>query len=241
MGSILLFGQTDPGMVRKKNEDVVLLDKDMGFCLVADGIGGAFGGEIASQTFADIARHFFQNNSFSPHTISKLIKETFRAANEKILTYAQADPSNKGMGCTAELIYFSENEFTLGHLGDSRTYRLRQNKLEQLTLDHTLVQEQLDMGMITPEEALNHSFKNVISKAVGIRKESPPDVLTGKTVPGDVFLLCSDGLTNMVDDQTLKLHLSSETDIEQKAHSLIQAANTAGGKDNISVILAYIL
>ncbi len=238
MGDFLLYGLTDRGLVRKNNEDTVLVDEQMGFGLVADGIGGAFGGEIASQIFAEATRNYLLNHSLSSYTGSGVIKEIFKAANDDILDYSKTDPSHKGMGCTAELIYFCGEGFVLGHLGDSRTYRLRQNTLEQLTIDHTLVQEQLDQGMITPEDALNHSFKNFILKAVGIQKDPTVDVLSGRTLPGDVFLLCSDGLSNMLDDQVIQVHLLSDTGIKEKVQSLIQAAKNAGGKDNISVVLA---
>lgn len=238
MADFSFFGLTDPGLVRKKNEDSVLVDQKKGVCLVADGIGGAFGGDIASQIFAETARNVFQNNSIPPFTGSELIKGIFQTANDTILAYSKADPSYKGMGCTAELIYLSGQTFVLGHLGDSRTYRLRQNTLEQLTTDHTLVQEQLDQGVITAEDALNHSFKNVISKAVGIQKDPIVDLLHGRIVPGDIFLLCSDGLNSMIDDPVIKSHLLSDVGIDKKAQRLIQAANDAGGKDNISVVLA---
>jgi len=135
----------------------------------------------------------------------------------------------------------SGSRFILGHIGDSRTYRLRRGELKQLTTDHSLVQEQLDQGLITQEEADHHSFKNIILRAVGIKKNPALDILRGNVFSGDLFLLCSDGLTDMVGEDVIKAHLVSRTDITDKVDRLIQEANAKGGKDNISVVMAKII
>jgi protein phosphatase len=145
------------------------------------------------------------------------------------------------MGCTAEMLVLNDDRFMLGHIGDSRTYRLRDGEIKQLTLDHTLVKQQLDQGLITQEEAKHHSFKNVILRAVGIQQNPSLDVLRGNVYPGDMFLLCSDGLTDMVEDDFIKNHLISEKGIREKVDGLIQEANARGGKDNISAILVQIM
>ena len=145
------------------------------------------------------------------------------------------------MGCTAELIAFSDEDFVLGHMGDSRIYRIQNGQLKQLTKDHSLVQEQIDEGLISPEEARKHSLRNVITRAVGIEEKCDIDILRGKTYSGDLFLLCSDGLTDMVDDNLIRKVLSSPIDLPQKTEKLVEMAKIAGGKDNVTVVLSEIL
>ena len=150
------------------------------------------------------------------------------------------NPSHKGMGCTAELLAFYDGGFILGHIGDSRTYRFRRGQLEQLTDDHTLVQQQVNEGLISPGNARHHPLRNVILRAVGLKKELALDVLRGKTATGDLFLLCSDGLTDMVEDDKIWEILLSDFDIHRKTEKLIEIAKAAGGHDNITVVLTAI-
>jgi protein phosphatase len=144
------------------------------------------------------------------------------------------------MGCTAELLAFSRERFIIGHVGDSRTYRLRNHILKQLTKDHSLVQGQLDQGLITPQEARRHTMRNVILRAVGVNDSVAPDILKGKKNPGDLFLLCSDGLSDMVEESDVLARLSAEGNLSTKTEALIQLAKRAGGKDNVTVVLAAI-
>lgn len=240
MNRFYFAGITDQGLRRKKNEDTILVNEEKKFCLVADGIGGTTAGDIASQMFASTAQQVFSIQQNTERIGSELVQKTFQLANDTILKYAENNPDCKGMGCTAELLTFSENRFVLGHMGDSRTYRLRKGNLKQLTTDHSLVQEQLEQGMITKDEASNHSFKNIILRAVGIKENPSLDVLKGNIFPGDLFLLCSDGLTDMVEDSLIQMCLESNMDIKEKAEKLIHEANASGGKDNISTVLAEI-
>ena len=168
------------------------------------------------------------------------VKKTYQLANAKILNHVVQNPLHQGMGCTAELLTFFDEGFVLGHLGDSRTYRVREELLKQLTKDHSLVQDQIDRGMLTPEQARNHSLKNVILRAVGIEENLALDFIEGKIYPGDLFLLCSDGLTDMIDDDLIRRILISVDNLSQKAEKLIELANSAGGKDNITVVLAEV-
>jgi len=241
MNKFFLFGKTDQGLRRKKNEDAILVNEDNGFCLVADGIGGTPSGDIASQLFADTAQDVFSTASSSTEMKYESVQKVFLNANDRILDYAKNNPGSEGMSCTAELLVLSGSRFILGHIGDSRTYRLRRGELKQLTTDHSLVQEQLDQGLITQEEADHHSFKNIILRAVGIKKNPALDILRGNVFSGDLFLLCSDGLTDMVGEDVIKAHLVSRTDITDKVDRLIQEANAKGGKDNISVVMAKII
>jgi protein phosphatase len=168
------------------------------------------------------------------------IQQVFLNANESILDYAGKHPGCEGMGCTAELFAVEADRYVLGHIGDSRTYRLRNDELKQLTKDHSLVQEQLDQELIKPEDVSTHALKNVILRAVGIKKDPAVDIIRGNLLSGDLFLLCSDGLSDLVNRETMKQHLLSPLPLGQKAASLIQEANAMGGKDNISVVLVQI-
>jgi PPM family protein phosphatase len=145
------------------------------------------------------------------------------------------------MGCTAELLAFSGDKFILGHMGDSRTYRYKNGQLKQLSLDHSLVQDQLDRGLITPEEARKHTMKNVILRAVGVDETPSLDLVRGNLSAGDLFLLCSDGLTDMVEDSDILTVLASTSKLPGKAEQLVELAKTGGGRDNITVVLIEII
>ena len=238
----LFAGKTDIGLKRGNNEDVFSLNPDQDFCLAADGMGGAAAGEVASKIFAETAIELFSNNTDrSEKEILYRVQKACCVANEKIMEHIAQHPSHWGMGCTAELLAFFDEGFILGHIGDSRTYRLRNGQLEQLTHDHTLVQRQLQEGLITAEQAKNHPMRNVIYRAVGIKEELTIELINGKFYPEDLFLLCSDGLTDMIQDGQIQDILSADTDINQKVDSLIDSAKDAGGIDNITVVLVQCL
>lgn len=237
----IFAGKTDTGLKRENNEDVFSLSPDQDFCLAADGMGGAAAGEVASQIFAETALEIFSDNTNrSEKEILYRVQKAYSAANEKILAHVAQHPRHRGMGCTAELLAFFDEGFILGHIGDSRTYRLRGGKLEQLTQDHTLVQQQLQEGLISSDQARNHPMRNVILRAVGIKEEITIDLLEGKIRPEDLFLLCSDGLTDMVQDDQIQDILCSDIDLDHKTERLIESAKVAGGIDNITVVLAAI-
>jgi len=236
------FGKTDLGLRRSNNEDAFWLGLDQATFTVADGMGGAAAGELASQIFVETAFQVFsQNREQGMKKRVELVKETFLLANERILNHIKMNPQDEGMGCTAELITFNDQHFVLGHVGDSRTYLFRRGQLRQLTRDHSLVQEQLDQGLLTPEEARRHSLRHVIVRAVGIDETLAVDLVEGKTHPGDLFLLCSDGLTDMIEDLSIQKILLSSLRLDQKVNRLIELANAAGGKDNITVVLCEVL
>jgi len=237
----IFFGQTDIGLKRKNNEDVFVVNPEMDFCLAADGMGGAAAGEIASKIFADTAQEIFTGNTNrSQKEVVYRIQKAFGTANEKILEHVIENTNHRGMGCTAELLAFSDAGFIVGHIGDSRTYRLRQGHLEQLTQDHTIVQQQFEEGLISSDQLKDHPLRNVIFRAVGIKEDLALDLIIGKIFAEDIFLLCSDGLTDMVPDDQIQEILCSESDIPDKAEELIEAAKVAGGTDNITVVLAAI-
>jgi len=242
MKNINCFGRTDPGLIRPNNEDTFLIKPDIGFCLVADGVGGAAAGELASLIFSKTALEVFSSdNDPSKNKTIERIKKTFRSAHERILNHVEDNPQHEGMACTAELIAFHEQGFVIGHIGDSRTYRVRNGQLKQLTRDHSLVQDQIDQGLITPADAKKHSLRNIIFQAVGMKENLSLDILMGKTYPGDLFLLCSDGLTDMIDDSLIGQVLFSGFDLPRKTEKLLEMAKSAGGRDNITVVIAEIL
>ncbi len=237
-----IVGKTDIGLRRSNNEDSFAISQDFGVCAAADGMGGAAAGELASKAFTLSAMEAFENTpNRSDEEITYRVKRAFSIANEKIREHVRENPNHEGMGCTAELLAISDRGFVLGHIGDSRTYLLRKGVLKQLTLDHTLVQEQVAEGLIPLEQVKSHPLRNVILRAVGLDNELALDLLRGKTLSGDLFLLCSDGLTDMInDDQILGILISNEN-THAKAEALIQTAKDAGGHDNITVVLAEML
>jgi serine/threonine protein phosphatase PrpC len=241
MNNIQFLGQTDIGLVRSNNEDTFLINGNANYCLVADGMGGAAAGETASQIFAQAADEIFADHqSASEQDAVEYVQKTFRVANDRILEHVAQHPEHEGMGCTAELLAFTPSGFVIGHMGDSRTYRIRQGKLKQLTKDHSLVQDQLDQGLINEEQARSHSMRNVILRAVGVRPSPALDTLRGPIFPGDLFLLCSDGLTDLVEDDVIATVLAENHMLSDKLAKLVDLAKKAGGKDNITAVLAEI-
>ncbi|MBT8339411.1 MAG: Stp1/IreP family PP2C-type Ser/Thr phosphatase [Desulfatitalea sp.] len=241
MNNIEFFGKTDVGQVRSNNEDTFMINAGARFCLVADGMGGAAAGEMASQIFAQTAADIFDTVlPASEQTLVDQVQAAFLQANDRILAHAAKFPEHKGMGCTAELLAFTSTGFVVGHMGDSRTYRLRQGNFKQLTKDHSLVQDQIDQGLITEAQARSHRMRNIILRAVGVRPSPALDTLRGPIFSGDLFLLCSDGLTDLIEDQQIVKVLQNNSGLAAKVNRLVEIANSAGGKDNITVVLAKI-
>ena len=241
MVRIVCAGDTDVGLRRGNNEDAYVMRPELGFLALADGMGGAASGEMASRIFAETASELFaESEKVSEHEILYLIREVFRLANERILNQGRENVQHRGMGCTAELVAFVGESYVLGHVGDSRTYLFREGQLKQLTVDHSLVQDQIDRGLITPEEARTHSLRNVILRSVGVNEILAVDLIRGKSLPGDLLLLCSDGLTDMVDDPLIRQALSLPLSVTQKVERLIDMAKSAGGYDNVTAVLCEV-
>ena len=238
MLNINFAGKTNVGLKRSANEDVFIIEGQRGFCLVADGLGGAAAGDLASRLFAEATVEVFRKSAdLDEENVVRRIQESFRLAHDKIRDHVRKNPLHKGMGCTAELLAFSDQGFVVGHLGDSRTYRFRNGRLKQLTHDHSLVQDQIDKGLIGEEKARRHPLRNVILKAVGIDEHLSLDLIRGRTYPADQFLLCSDGLTDMVDDVDISNVFNSPLAADKKVNQLIDLALSGGGRDNITVVL----
>ncbi len=242
MSGIIISCKTDIGLSRSNNEDSFVVKPDLGFAAVADGMGGPASGEVASRIFADTALEVFSKNSgWSEKELPELVRTVFQLSNDRTLIMAQNDPKHQGMGCTAEVLAFYSGGYVAGHVGDSRTYLFRDGQLRQITKDHSVVQDQLDKGLLNPDETRDHPLRNVILRAVGVSEDLAVDIIRGMTIPGDIFLLCSDGLTDMLEDTSIQEALLLPLDLEQKADRLIGLAKAAGGNDNITVALCEIM
>jgi serine/threonine protein phosphatase PrpC len=226
------FGKSDVGLKRSNNEDAFITGDDGRVAIVADGMGGTAAGEVASRIFVETAA--------SEKETVEWVQQAFSLANTKIFEYARANSQYRGMGCTAETIVFFQHRYVVGHVGDSRTYLFRHGKLKQITKDHSLVEEQKDQGLMTDGEARKHPHRNIILRAVGVDERLTVDIVNGEAGPGDCFLLCSDGLTDMVDDPAIEGTLSRSLSISQQVENLIDLAKSAGGHDNITVVLCKV-
>ncbi len=242
MSRIIASCKTDIGLRRSNNEDSFVVKPDLGFAAVADGMGGPASGEVASRIFADTALEVFSKDSGrSEQELPELVRYVFQLSNERILSAAQNDPRHQGMGCTAEVLAFYSDGYIAGHVGDSRTYLLREDHLRQITKDHSVVQDQLDKGLLTPDKTRNHPLRHIILRAVGVSEDLAVDIIRGKTMSGDIFLLCSDGLTDMLEDKSIREALLLPLDLDQKSDRLIGLAKAAGGNDNITVALCEVI
>ncbi|KIO49118.1 Stp1/IreP family PP2C-type Ser/Thr phosphatase [Nitrosospira sp. NpAV] len=238
---LIAAGATDVGLRRSNNEDAYAVMPETGIFALADGMGGAAAGEVASSYFIETTQAVFADmDSASEETNYGLVQKTFRQANKRIFEHTAQHPDDEGMGCTADLLAFYRDRYVIGHVGDSRVYVLRAGNLRQLTKDHSLVQLQVDRGILTPEEARNHPQRNILLHALGTDPVVSFDMLQGGGLDGDIFLMCSDGLTDMMDDAKIQDMLVSAETIQQKVKRLIVAALSAGGRDNITVILCEV-
>jgi len=236
--------RTDPGLARENNEDSVVIDEPTRLGILADGMGGYNAGEIASgmaTTFikSELDRWLAQaGRHANAREVRRAMEICVDNANRSIFNAANSNPQYSGMGTTLVLGVFQDGRLMLGHIGDSRCYRLRGDEFAQITKDHSLLQEQMDAGLITPEQAATSSNKNLVTRALGVEDAVLLEVNEHKVEPGDLFLMCSDGLSDMVDDEGIVRILGNEGPLEQKAAQLIDAANANGGRDNISVLVA---
>jgi PPM family protein phosphatase len=238
MLTFLASGSTDVGLRRSNNEDAYLVRPEIGLFAVADGMGGEAAGEIASGIFIQTAGELFgQTPPASVDDASALVQDAFSLSNERMIDHVAAHPSHHGMGCTAELLVFSGDRYVLGHVGDSRTYLFREGELRQITKDHSLVQQQVDQGLISRAEAKKHALKNIVLRALGADIELSLDLIRGRLFPKDLFLLCSDGLTDMLEDEEIGKMLASSRTLGAKVELLVEGAKSAGGRDNVTVVL----
>lgn len=246
-----IFGLTDVGRKRRENEDRFLVSEEHGFAILADGMGGRNHGEVASQMVVDALGSALLNDL--PPSYERLeraergaflvnqLDEWIRRANRSVWEKAQADERYREMGTTVVVLTALPGAIVLGHIGDSRCYRWSQHHgFTQLTEDHSLVQSQIDEGVLTEEEARESAQRNIITRAVGTAEKVKPDIKQYATRPGERFLLCSDGLSDMIEDAELEEILATPGELGALAKRLVDRANDEGGADNITVILAEV-
>lgn len=247
---IIITGLTDQGKVRDHNEDSIGSNPALGLAVLADGMGGHKGGEVASALAVDAILASLkkslkelepggvdENTGYSLESIA--IENAIKKANQVIFNAARKNSKYEGMGTTVVVLLFYDNRITIAHVGDSRLYRMRNNNFEQLTRDHTLIQELVDRGFYSEDDAQQSMNKNLVTRAVGVNPEVEIDLLEDMAIPHDIYLLCSDGLTDMLDDHFIEdIILDYKTNLERMAKELIKRANANGGRDNISVMLA---
>jgi PPM family protein phosphatase len=246
-----VVSNTDKGMVRSHNEDAVFANAAGGFVVLADGMGGYNAGEVASGMAttllgSELQRSFAERE---PHEagpdgrpwVHAVLEKEIARANGAIYQAAQSQPQYAGMGTTLVMAVFHNDTITVAHIGDSRLYRLRGDEFGPVTRDHSLLQEQIDSGMITAEQARHSQNRNLVTRALGVDPTVEPEIHDYPVQPGDIYLLCSDGLNDMVEDEEIGMTLQMlSANLELCATQLVQMANDNGGRDNVSVILVRI-
>ncbi len=241
---LVIYGSTDVGQVRDHNEDFIAWEPQLGLVLLADGMGGHNAGEIASELAVNCIKEALQDVLQPDMLASNVInfadalREAVIYANDEIIRMANERLECAGMGTTIVVQLYHGNRVIMAGVGDSRIYRLRNNELTQITTDHSLIQEMLDNGFITEEEAQISASRNLITRALGIADTVEVDVIEEEVQNGDTYLLCSDGLTDLVvDSEILQILLLYKEDLQSACRELIAFANEKGGKDNISIVL----
>ena len=234
---------TDPGLSRDNNEDSVVFDAPSQLAVLADGMGGYNAGEVASGMAtafikSEMSRWLLQaGKNANAREVRRALEICVDNANRSIFNAANSNPQYSGMGTTLVVGAFQENRMMLSHIGDSRCYRLRGRELTQITKDHSLLQEHMDAGLITPEQAATSLNKNLVTRALGVEEIVMLETNEHRVEAGDLYLLCSDGLSDMVADDDIAAIMLVDEDLETKAKALVDAANASGGRDNISVLL----
>ena len=233
--------RTDVGIVRSGNEDNYLMLADRGIFIVADGMGGHAAGEVASEMAVRlISRDLGTVRGIPDEEVAERMRQAIRGANAAIYERTLTEHDKRGMGTTATALVLLPKRFLIGHVGDSRAYRLRDGRFEQLSKDHSYVQEQVDAGLLTPEQARVHPYSNVITRCVGANQDVIPDTYGGDLRTGDVVLLASDGLTGMLEDEHIHKILEAPGGPQDWVDAMINDANRRGGLDNITAILVKI-
>jgi serine/threonine protein phosphatase PrpC len=252
-GRLRFVGLTDTGKIREHNDDTIAFDADIGLLVLADGMGGYNAGEVASgiavKTIVNLVREQVEredmnvqdrDSGLSRPTI--ILRDAIHRANKIIYQTARTQPQCEGMGTTVVAALFFDNKITIAHVGDSRLYRQRSDKLEQVTMDHSLLQELVDRGFYSPEEAQRAANKNYVTRALGVEPNVDVEIQEVPVQKGDAYMLCSDGLSDMVEDEDIHLTINTFSDnLDTVAKQLIQLANDNGGRDNVSVVMATVL
>ena len=252
-GKLRCVGMTDTGKVREHNEDTIAFDADIGLLVLADGMGGYNAGEVASgiavKTILNLVRESVDRQDLKTldresgmSRPSIILRDAIHRANKIIYQTVRTQPNCEGMGTTVVAMLFFDNRASIAHVGDSRLYRLRSDKFEQVTMDHSLLQELVDRGFYSAEEAQRAANKNYVTRALGVEPNVDVEVQEVPVQKGDFYALCSDGLSDMVEDDDMHLTLTTfGANLDTVAKQLIQLANDNGGRDNISVVMANVL
>jgi serine/threonine protein phosphatase PrpC len=239
--------QSDLGRSRSVNEDSFLLNPEASFYLVADGMGGHGNGEVASGIAVEAIEKYLLDNPLAIRLWSSAVdrmkrhadrlRAAIRFANQEVLAEVEKDGALAGMGATVVALLIDGSDALIAHVGDSRAYRLREGTLEQITEDHTWVHEQVSAGLLSPQDARQHPFRSVVTRAVGGADDVEVEVDPIQLVPGDQLLLCSDGLNAVLSDDQIADHLKQERSLENLCQQLIDSTNDGGGPDNITVVV----
>ena len=249
-GKLTFVGKTDTGRVREHNEDTIASDVDVGLLVLADGMGGYNAGEVASgiavKTITNLVREGLAREDLASIDRSTgltrpsiVLRDAITRANKIIYQTARSQAECEGMGTTVVAALFYDNRISIAHVGDSRLYRQRGSEISQVTMDHSLLQELVDRGFYSPEEAQRAANKNYVTRALGVEPQVEVEVQEHPVDKGDIFILCSDGLSDMVEDEDIRLTISTfGANLDTVAKQLIQLANENGGRDNVSVVLA---
>ena len=241
---LVYHGRTDVGLIRSGNEDSFFAEADerRGLFIVADGMGGHAAGEVASEMAVQIVTHeMAQVSDPADGTATRLLTQALKRANQAIYDRTIAEVDKQGMGTTLSVLLLLGRRYMIGQVGDSRVYLLRDGALRQLTKDHSYVQEQVDAGFLTPEQARYHPYSNVITRCVGAGADVEPDSYIGEAKVGDLYLVASDGLTGMLDDRRLQQLLLARAEPRRIVDALISEANGRGGLDNITAVLVSVV
>jgi serine/threonine protein phosphatase PrpC len=250
---IRCVGVTDTGKVREHNEDTIAADGDIGLLVLADGMGGYNAGEVASgiavKTVLNLIREQVEREDLTildkdtgMTRPSIILRDAIHRANKIIYQTARSQPQCEGMGTTIVAALFFDNRVSIAHVGDSRLYRLRSDRFEQVTMDHSLLQELVDRGFYSAEEAQRAANKNYVTRALGVEPNVEVELQEAAVQKGDVYVLCSDGLSDMVEDDDIHLTISTfSANLDTVAKQLIQLANDNGGRDNVSAVMAQVL
>jgi len=251
-GKIASVALTDTGKVREHNEDMIGTEADIGLFVLADGMGGYNAGEVASgiavKTIINLVRDAIMREDLSvpdPETgltrPSIILRDAIHRANKIIYHTSKTQPQCEGMGTTVVACLFHDNKMSIAHVGDSRLYRLRDNRFEQMTLDHSLLQELVDRGFYSQQEAQRATNKNYVTRALGVEQNVEVEIHEQPVQKSDYYVLCSDGLSDMIEDEDIHLTISTfSANLDTVAKQLIQLSNDNGGRDNVSVIMAHV-
>ncbi len=245
--TIVAYGLSDTGLMRQNNEDVWGSITEHRIFVLADGMGGHQAGEVAAKEATQyflgklhVELESFKARNASIQEVKELIRKTLEETNTFVFNLGQAHALFHGMGTTFCCVYFQDDSVVCSHVGDSRIYRLREEKIAQLTIDHSLLRELIELGQVSEEQADEFLYKNIITRAIGTESEVEPSIEISPVVGGDLYLLCSDGLSDLLSTEEIQEALNQKMTIEEKVRSLIAGAKRKGGHDNVTVVLVEV-